>query len=114
MFTLFQSLLGLVWGIAFGVLGGGFESHDLNPVGVGLMVVGVVAALAMLVPNIAVTVRRFHDQDKSGWFYLLSFIPYVGGLIMIIFMCQAGTRGPNRFGSDPLGRPDQNLDRVFS
>lgn len=60
-------------------------------------------ALAGFIPMIAVTVRRFHDQDKSGWMYLLSFIPYVGGLIMIVFMCLRGTDGPNRFGDDPLG-----------
>lgn len=56
-----------------------------------------------LIPSIAVTVRRFHDQDKSGWFYLLSFIPYIGGLIVFVFMCLEGTKGPNRFGPDPLG-----------
>lgn len=60
-------------------------------------------ALANILPAIAVTVRRFHDQDKSGWFYLLAFIPYVGGIIIIIFMCLKGTSGPNRFGPDPLG-----------
>lgn len=59
--------------------------------------------LGTLIPGIAVTVRRFHDQDKSGWFYLLSFIPYAGGIILLVFMCLEGTRGPNRFGEDPKG-----------
>lgn len=58
-------------------------------------------ALGTLIPGIAVSVRRFHDQDKSGWMYLLSFIPYVGGIILLVFMCLDGTRGPNRFGDDP-------------
>ena len=58
--------------------------------------------LAGIIPMIAVTVRRFHDQDKSGWMYLLSFIPYVGGIVIIVFMCLRGTEGPNRFGDDPL------------
>lgn len=57
--------------------------------------------LATIIPAIAVQVRRFHDQDKSGWFVLLNFIPYVGGLIVLVFMCLEGTRGPNRFGPDP-------------
>lgn len=57
--------------------------------------------LAMIVPGIAVQVRRFHDQDKSGWFVLLSLIPFLGGLIVLVFMCLEGTRGPNRFGPDP-------------
>ena len=57
--------------------------------------------LAVLIPGIAVRVRRFHDQDKSGWMYLLRFIPLVGGLVIIIFMCMEGTRGTNRFGPSP-------------
>ena len=62
----------------------------------------VLFVLAGIIPMIAVTVRRFHDQDKSGWMYLLSFIPYVGGIVIIVFMCLEGTRGENRFGPDPL------------
>ncbi len=62
--------------------------------------------LAIIIPSIAVQVRRFHDQDKSGWFVLLNLIPYIGGLIVLVFMCLEGTRGPNRFGEDPkAGEP---------
>ncbi len=57
--------------------------------------------LVVIIPSIAVQVRRFHDQDKSGWFVLLNFIPFVGGLIVLVFMFLEGTRGPNRFGPDP-------------
>jgi uncharacterized membrane protein YhaH (DUF805 family) len=57
--------------------------------------------LASLIPSIAVAVRRFHDQDQSGWMYLLSFIPYIGSIVLIVFMCLDGTRGENRFGPDP-------------
>jgi len=60
-------------------------------------------ALAIIVPSIAVQVRRFHDQDKSGWFVALNLIPYIGGLIVLVFMFLEGTRGPNRFGPDPKG-----------
>ena len=59
--------------------------------------------LGILVPSIAVQVRRFHDQDKSGWFVLLGLIPFLGGLAVLVFMCLEGTRGPNRFGPDPKG-----------
>ncbi len=68
----------------------------------------VIYSLAAFIPSIAVQVRRFHDQDKSGWFVLLGLIPYLGGLILIIFMCLEGTRGPNRFGPDP--RDPYNAD----
>src|SRR5438105_3453410 len=57
--------------------------------------------LASLIPGIAVAVRRFHDQDQSGWMYLLSLIPYIGSIVLIVFMCLDGTRGENRFGPDP-------------
>ena len=59
--------------------------------------------LALIVPGIAVQVRRFHDQDKSGWFVLIGLIPLIGGIIVLVFMCLEGTRGPNRFGADPKG-----------
>jgi uncharacterized membrane protein YhaH (DUF805 family) len=57
--------------------------------------------LGVLVPALSCQVRRFHDQDKSGWFVLLSLIPFVGGLIVLVFMCLEGTKGTNRFGADP-------------
>lgn len=60
--------------------------------------------LAMIIPGIAVAVRRAHDQDKSGWFIL---IPIYGFIMMFI----DGTRGPNRFGPDPKGAVDP---KVFS
>lgn len=61
-------------------------------------------ALFTIIPSIALHVRRFHDQNRSGWFYLLAIIPYLGGLIVFIFMCLDGTPGINRFGDDPKGR----------
>lgn len=57
--------------------------------------------LGILIPSIAVQIRRFHDQDKSGWFVLLALIPFLGGIVVLVFMCLEGTKGPNRFGPDP-------------
>ncbi|MEO8722679.1 MAG: DUF805 domain-containing protein [Sphingobium sp.] len=57
--------------------------------------------LAIIIPWIAVQVRRFHDQDKSGWMVLLNFVPYVGGIIVLVFMCLEGTKGENSYGPDP-------------
>jgi uncharacterized membrane protein YhaH (DUF805 family) len=70
--------------------------------GISLFLLAVVG-LAMIIPSIAVQVRRFHDQDRSGWFVLLNFIPYLGGFIVLVMMCLEGTKGPNRFGDDPKG-----------
>ena len=61
-----------------------------------------VAALALFLPGLAVSVRRLHDRDKSGWFILLYFIPLVGFIILLIWYCLRGTVGPNRFGPDPV------------
>jgi uncharacterized membrane protein YhaH (DUF805 family) len=60
--------------------------------------------LALFIPALAVQVRRFHDQDKSGLFVLLGFIPFIGSIVVIVFMCFEGTRGDNRFGPDPKGQ----------
>ena len=75
---------------------------------VGFCVMGILG-LALLVPSIAVQVRRFHDQDRSGWMVLIGLIPYVGGIIVLVFMCLEGTRGPNRFGPDPKDPTHQDV-----
>jgi uncharacterized membrane protein YhaH (DUF805 family) len=67
----------------------------------GLQLVTVIASLALLLPSLAVAVRRLHDLDKSGWFLLLAFIPLVGILILIYWFVQEGTKGDNRFGRAP-------------
>lgn len=72
-------------------------SKPLGATALGIVILGC------MIPSIAAQVRRFHDQDMSGWWALLSVIPYVGGLIVLGFMCRDGTRGPNRFGADPKG-----------
>ncbi|MDQ1680802.1 MAG: hypothetical protein QOI42_1661 [Frankiaceae bacterium] len=64
---------------------------------IGLVLL-VLFSLAVLVPGLAVAVRRLHDSDKSGWFLLLGLIPFVGGIVLLVFMCLAGTPGPNRYG----------------
>lgn len=67
-------------------------------------VLGGIFALAVLLPGIGVAVRRLHDVERSGWWYLLVLIPLIGALILIFaFFIHRGTEGPNRFGADPLG-----------
>lgn len=57
--------------------------------------------LATIVPILALTVRRLHDIDKSGWWYLISLVPIIGGIWLFILLCTEGTRGDNQFGADP-------------
>lgn len=101
MFSLFMFLVIIALVIIAALLGG--LGDGANGPSMLFIVPVVIFFLASLVPSIAVTVRRLHDQDKSGWFYLLSFVPYVGGIIIFVFMCIDGTPGPNRFGPDPKG-----------
>jgi uncharacterized membrane protein YhaH (DUF805 family) len=60
--------------------------------------------LAVLVPSLALQVRRFHDQSRSGFHVLLGLIPYVGSVVVLIFMCVDGVEGRNRYGPDPKPR----------
>ncbi|TPG13247.1 DUF805 domain-containing protein [Sphingomonas oligophenolica] len=65
------------------------------------MVLAAIALLAMAVPLLAVQIRRFHDQDRSGWFVAINLIPYLGSLIVLVMLALPGTAGENRFGPDP-------------
>ncbi|MBV8033320.1 MAG: DUF805 domain-containing protein [Betaproteobacteria bacterium] len=57
--------------------------------------------LALLVPSIAVGVRRLHDTDRTGWWLLLAFVPIIGVIVLLVFMVQAGQTTDNRFGPNP-------------
>ena len=60
-----------------------------------------VFGLAMLVPSIAVGVRRLHDVNKSGWWMLWWILPVIGWIIVIIQLAKEGDAGPNQYGPDP-------------
>ncbi|WP_133512838.1 DUF805 domain-containing protein [Candidatus Thiosymbion oneisti] len=66
-------------------------------------VVGMIYSLAVLLPGIAVGVRRLHDTDRSGWWLLIGLIPIIGAIVLIVFFVQDSTPGQNRFGSNPKG-----------
>ena len=81
---------------------------QFNAVGwLGATIIGL-AVLAFFIPTIALHVRRFHDRNMSGWWYLgfliAGMIPKIGGLFtlgLLVLMALPGTPGPNRFGNDP-------------
>ena len=97
-FTLFLALLEIVTSVLDGFLG----TYAVTSSGRMIGFINLIFLLAILLPSIAVAVRRLHDTDRSGWFYLLIFIPLIGSIILIIFFIQQGTNGRNRFGDDPL------------
>lgn len=98
MFYLFQILSYLVAMLVM------FTLSSLGDIfaGIGLFVyVGV--AIALVIPSLAVTVRRLHDVNKSGWMIFIGLIPLIGFILMLVWLCTEGTRGPNQYGPDPKG-----------
>jgi uncharacterized membrane protein YhaH (DUF805 family) len=61
----------------------------------------LVYMLAMIVPSLAVAVRRLHDTGKSGAMYLLILIPLVGSIILLVFFATDGDRMANKYGPSP-------------
>lgn len=144
MFILFQILLYIVLGVVGAVIGAGAGGMAASAGGVGsagmmgmfaafgiFALVFMIVYFALLIPSIAVTVRRLHDQERSGLWLLAPVVPYVigyvvvfagasaqssvlaglgglilllgaiAGLVLFVFMFLPGTAGPNRYGPDP-------------
>lgn len=59
-----------------------------------------VAVLALLLPSLAVSVRRLHDTGRSGWMLLIAIIPLVGFILLLVWMCQ-DSQGTNQYGASP-------------
>ncbi|MCO5118136.1 MAG: DUF805 domain-containing protein [Burkholderiaceae bacterium] len=91
-FVLFYILIAIGLGFIDSMLGLGSEEYGLLS---GLF------GLAMLLPALGVAVRRMHDTGRSGWWVLVSLIPFIGWLIFIWFATRDGEPGPNAYGPDP-------------
>jgi len=108
---LFLFLVGLVWaGLIFSLGAFDFSSpRGMSGLATFVMIAGGLFYLAVFIPTLAVSVRRLHDRNMSGWWYLglmvLSAVPYIGIVVSIgwlVLFCLKGTSGDNRFGPDPL------------
>lgn len=112
-YWLFYLLFMIIYVVVL-VSSGGLDEAGPGPTGLGLIVslIGGLAILGMVIPLLAVGVRRLHDTNRSGWWLLLSLIPVIGGLVVFVFTVLPGTPGPNRFGPDPK-QPD-TVATVFS
>jgi len=110
MFTLFNVLIALFVGLVTLVMAVSVSSESaMMLVVTPVLILWFLLSLALIVPGIAVTIRRLHDTDRSGWTLLLALIPLIGPIVLLVFYCTQGTPGPNRFGPDPkasgLGHP---------
>jgi uncharacterized membrane protein YhaH (DUF805 family) len=87
MFVLISFLIAIAIGIVDAMIGWG--------------VLGFVYALAVLLPSIAVTVRRLHDTGRTGWWILIALVPFIGWIILLVFMVLDGQPGDNAYGPNP-------------
>jgi uncharacterized membrane protein YhaH (DUF805 family) len=93
-YLIFYAVLAIVDGIT-----GSFDFRS----GLGLFT--GIWTLALLIPSIAVSVRRLHDTGRRGWWILLGVIPVIGAIILIVFLAQDSEAGTNRFGPNPKSDP---------
>ncbi|WP_158969103.1 DUF805 domain-containing protein [Chachezhania sediminis] len=94
-FALFNVIAGVVLGIIDAQVLGFTMSGPVHPL-------SNLYGLASFIPGLAVSVRRLHDTDRTGWWLLLGLIPVIGIIVLIVFWTKPGTPGPNRFGDEWL------------
>jgi uncharacterized membrane protein YhaH (DUF805 family) len=68
--------------------------------------------LGSFIPSLAVSFRRLHDTDRSAWWLLIALLPFIGGLVLLVFNVLPGTPGDNRYGPSPL--TTQKLQETFA
>ena len=88
MFLLFNIIIAIVLGLVERLL-------DIPGI------IGMLYSLAVLIPGIAVSVRRLHDTDRSGWWLLIAFVPIIGAIVLLVFMVQDSKSGQNQYGTNP-------------
>ncbi len=94
MFVLMNFIAGIILSVVDSMLG----------VAVGEGTIGVLSliyTLALIIPSIAVSVRRLHDSGRSGWWLLICFVPLLGTIALIVFYCMDSEEGDNQYGPNP-------------
>lgn len=94
MFILFHVIFAMVAIMIDRVLGTSID-------GIGYGIVYIVYILALVIPSLAVGVRRLHDVGKSGWMYLIALIPVIGAIWLLVLFCKDSQAGDNKWGENP-------------
>jgi uncharacterized membrane protein YhaH (DUF805 family) len=94
MFYFVNCLIGGAIGIVENMTGAGYRS--------GLT---ILYCLFILIPSLAVAVRRLHDTGRSGWWLLIAWVPFVGVIVLLVMLLQDSQPGENRYGSNPKALP---------
>lgn len=105
MFILFN----FIFVIAIMAISGGIVAVTDIPAFMGLY---AIYALAVLIPSLAVAVRRLHDVGKSGWFYLIALIPFIGPIWLFVLFVTEGDKGTNQYGPDPKAENVEEIDEI--
>jgi len=106
MFYLISQLIGLAIAIPYLITFFGsfdFATGDFNPSGAWIffLLLLIVYALFIILPQLAVAVRRLHDTGRSGGWWFIQFVPLIGTIWFIVLLALPGETGDNRFGPDP-------------
>ena len=101
-FILFVVIISIVLNIIDGLIG----AYDRS-MGAGLL--STIFSLAILIPSIAVSVRRLHDINRTGWWVLIALVPLVGWIVLLVFHVQDSTPGTNRYGPNPKSTDYQSM-----
>ena len=96
LFFLFNLIASIIINVIGGVLAGatGVEAFAY---------LGAIYSLAFLIPGFAVFCRRMHDTGRSGWWWLIGLIPFVGVIVLLVFCCLDSQPGENQYGPNPKG-----------
>lgn len=100
-YVLANLIIGIIIGIIENMLGLGNYSSSGNSFYYQGGIISNLYSLAVLIPGLAVGVRRLHDTGRSGWNLLFALIPLAGAIILIVFFATEGESGSNKFGKDP-------------
>ena len=96
MFVLFNFIAAFIIGAV-----GGFLAGLTNVTAFAFL--GTIYNLAVLVPSLGLLFRRLHDIGKSGWWWLIGLVPFIGWIVIIVFCCLDSQPGENQYGPNPKG-----------
>jgi len=70
---------------------------------IGTGFIYIIAVIALILPSIAVLIRRLHDTDRTGWWYWIQVLPLIGLIVILVFVLSASDEGDNKYGPNPYG-----------
>ncbi len=70
---------------------------------VGTQIFYILAIIALILPSIAVFIRRLHDTDRTGWWFWIQLLPLIGLIVILVFMLTGSDAGDNKYGPNPQG-----------